>query len=858
MLMSGLTLHKDLICVAIQAAYLVECIDKETGQTKWQHLFQWLKDDKYEYKIPKTLRFIPDMTLGNKTQPCEEQYCEYLCIITRESIAKCYCPDGFILDVNGRNCTRNDVLHQKSLLLSNTSSICFVDVLSLTGMPIALNCILHWERSVSNVAVDSRRDKIYFEDIDNKKLMLLDVQSGQTTELFSISGVSGICVDWLTSDVYWAEKISGLIIFINERFPMEMPLFQNVDNPFSLTINPQNRTLYWLSGGVGTYKIEAGSTDGTKRWVVVDSQHLKYPTQLVYTSTDNRLSWSDVDGVYSVDLETSKIQSFPSSNIKSFTKYKGFIVILKNNNEALVIDTESTSLHQHSDFPGFKNVIAYDESEQPITKDLCRVRNGDCKHICIPKAEGTRTCQCRLGYKLESDKKACISSPLKHDFVLTVDFTHAAIFQVSMTDADVVAIDVNETMHPVNAIFHPLHRYLIYSDAMYREIRQLSLSGHSSGTLTNTGSFEPQALVVDPTTGHLIYSAVSSKSYIGILNMETKERKTVVPGLTSVYNIAIYPKKGFLFWSDLVYSASYIGRSYMDGSAMSNLIFKDILQPNSLTVDYKNELLYWTDGELRTINYCDLNGENRGVLLKDNTQKFMLFDISGDYFYFTALDDQKITKASLSNAKKVTWMNYTANFGKLHSLQVYGVKDIPVNGVCSKANGGCSTFCLPTASSRKCACPDGVKLLSDKKTCDGVTKCPEDIPNGRLSADCAPYFGNKCTLTCNPGYTTQIGEVLCQGTWNVSSLEQLCVAVVNERTMTDPTNDGAIAGGIVAASLAVTLVLVLIIIFLCRRASDSPTPDSGTIHYGAHSNGNSNGTRKASRVIIEEAPSNNT
>uniref|UniRef100_K1PJQ2 Low-density lipoprotein receptor-related protein 4 n=1 Tax=Magallana gigas TaxID=29159 RepID=K1PJQ2_MAGGI len=644
MLMSGLTLHKDLICVAIQAAYLVECIDKETGQTKWQHLFQWLKDGKYEYKIPKTLKFIPAMTLEN---------------ITR------------------------------------------------------------------------------------------------------------ICVDWLASDVYWAERTSGLIIFINERFPMEMPLFQNVDNPFSLTINPHNR-----------------------------------------------LFWSDVDGVYSLDMETSEIQSFPSSNIKSFTKYKGFIMILKNNNEALVIDTESNSLHQHLDSPGFGHVIVYDRSEQPATK-----------------------------------------APLKHEFVLTVDFTHAAIFQVSMTDAEVVAIDVNETMHPVNAIFHPLHRNLIYSDAMYREIRQLSLSGHSSVSLTNTGSFEPQALVVDPTTGHLIYSAVSSKSYIGILNMETKDRKTVVPGLTSVYNIAIYPKKGFLFWSDLVYSASYIGRSYMDGSAMSNLIFKDILQPNSLTLDYKNELLYWTDGELRTINYCDLNGENRGVLLNDNTKKFMLFDISGDYFYFTALDDQKITKASISNASEIAWMNYTANFGKLHSLQVYGVKDIPVNDVCSKANGGCSTFCLPTANSRKCACPDGVKLLSDRKTCDGVIKCPEDIPNGRLSPDCAPYFGNKCTFTCNPGFTTQTAEVLCQETWNVSSL---CVAVVTERAMTDPTNDGAIAGGIVAASLAVTLVLVLIIIFLCRRASDSPTPDSGTIHYGANSNGNSNGARKAFRVIIEEAPSNNT
>lgn len=85
----------------------------------------------------------------------------------------------------------NNVLPLKSLLLSNTSSICFVDILSLTGMPIALNCILHWERSISNVAVDSRQDKIYFEDTDSKKLTILDVRTGQKTEFFSISGVSG-------------------------------------------------------------------------------------------------------------------------------------------------------------------------------------------------------------------------------------------------------------------------------------------------------------------------------------------------------------------------------------------------------------------------------------------------------------------------------------------------------------------------------------------------------------------------------------------------------------------------------------------------------------------------------------------
>jgi hypothetical protein len=55
-----------------------------------------------------------------------------------------------------------------------------------------------------------------------------------------------------------------------------------------------------------------------------------------------------------------------------------------------------------------------------------------------------------------------------------------------MVDAAVVAIDVNETIRPVNAIFHS--HTLIYSDAMFREIRRLSMSGRESVTLTHTGT----------------------------------------------------------------------------------------------------------------------------------------------------------------------------------------------------------------------------------------------------------------------------------------------------------------------------------------------------------------------------------
>ena len=48
-------------------------------------------------------------------------------------------------------------------------------------------------------------------------------------------------------------------------------------------------------GGVGSYKIEAGSTDGTGRWVLVDSQHLKDPAGLIVSTKSNRYTeWSIV------------------------------------------------------------------------------------------------------------------------------------------------------------------------------------------------------------------------------------------------------------------------------------------------------------------------------------------------------------------------------------------------------------------------------------------------------------------------------------------------------------------------------------------------------------------------------------
>ena len=44
-----------------------------------------------------------------------------------------------------------------------------------------------------------------------------------------------------------------------------------------------------------------------------------------------------------------------------------------------------------------------------------------------------------------------------------------------------------------------------------------------------------------------------------------------------------------------------------------------------------------------------------------------------------------------------------------------------INPCNSTTNGGCSHLCLLNKDGQSCACPTGVRLLSDKKTCERGT-----------------------------------------------------------------------------------------------------------------------------------------
>ena len=83
--------------------------------------------------------------------------------------------------------------------------------------------------------------------------------------------------------------------------------------------------------------------------------------------------------------------------------------------------------------------------------------------------------------------------------------------------------------------------------------------------------------------------------------------------------MALYPMKGYMFWTDWGFRNPKIERALLDGSDRMELVNRTVLRdigwPNGLAIDYTSSLVYWTDAKIRLIYRMDLDGGNSSIHL---------------------------------------------------------------------------------------------------------------------------------------------------------------------------------------------------------------------------------------------------
>lgn len=536
----------------------------------------------------------------------------------------------------------------------------------------------------------------------------------------SLESPAGLAIDWVTNKLYWTDAGTDRIEVANTDGSMRTVLiWENLDRPRDIVVEPMGGYMYWTDWGASP-KIERAGMDASSRQVIISS-NLTWPNGLAIDYGSQRLYWADA-GMKTIEfagLDGSKRKVLIGSQLPhpfGLTLYGQRIYWTDWQTKSIQSADRLTGLDRETLQENLENLMdihVFHRQRPPVTT-LCAVENGGCSHLCLrsPNPSGF-SCTCPTGINLLRDGKTC--SPGMNSFLI-----FARRIDVRMVSLDIpyfadVVVPINMTMKNTIAIgVDPLEGKVYWSDSTLHRISRASLDGSQHEDIITTGLQTTDGLAVDA-IGRKVYWTDTGTNRIEVGNLDGSMRKVLVwQNLDSPRAIVLYHEMGFMYWTDWGENAK-LERSGMDGSDRTVLINNNLGWPNGLTVDKTSSQLLWADAHTERIEVADLNGANRHTLVSPVQHPYGL-TLLDSYIYWTDWQTRSIHRADKSTGSNVILVR--SNLPGLMDIQAVDRAQPLGFNKCGSRNGGCSHLCLPRPSGFSCACPTGIQLKGDRKTCD--------------------------------------------------------------------------------------------------------------------------------------------
>ncbi|KAL3196246.1 hypothetical protein MRX96_015548 [Rhipicephalus microplus] len=265
---------------------------------------------------------------------------------------------------------------------------------------------------------------------------------------------------------------------------------------------------------------------------------------------------------------------------------------------------------------------------------------------------------------------------------------------------NVVAVDVDTT-----------DEQIYYADAERHVIQSCDTDGRRVKDVVSFGLETLGGLAVD-TIGRKLYWTDSGRSLIEVSELDGKHRHVLVwKDVDSPRAIVLHYRKGAMFWTDWG-NKIRIESADMDGENRALLVQDSLGWPHGLTIDKESSRLVWADAKLHVIESTGLDGKNRKVIARDVAHPYGVLAFSG-HLYWTDWETKAIHR---SDTNGQNGQMIRANLAGLMDIHGVNTEYAGIN-VCGRTNGGCSHLCLRKPHGYSCACPTGILLKSDDRTC---------------------------------------------------------------------------------------------------------------------------------------------
>lgn len=268
-------------------------------------------------------------------------------------------------------------------------------------------------------------------------------------------------------------------------------------------------------------------------------------------------------------------------------------------------------------------------------------------------------------------------------------------------------------------------------------------------------------MAVDP-IGRLLFWTDTIQDVINVTRLDNSSNVGVVvkkegemPRL-----LMIHPMRRLIFWTNVGANPQLV-RARFDGS--HRIVIKNVGQNiTAIALDLDKDMVVWAEGS--QVFMCNIDGENQYPFLSDNKGVITQLAIHADSLYWLERGYQQLRKfhfkstnhesVKLSNSNQITDLVAIQYPMQAHS--------------CAFAHH-CSHICIGNETHVLCACPQGLALQDDRRTCSAVPDCGRDFFTcGRdhtttgSNSDCIPA-GWRCDgqMDCQDG-TDEIGCPACK------------------------------------------------------------------------------------------------
>ncbi|GLH14008.1 Putative vitellogenin receptor [Gryllus bimaculatus] len=635
--------------------------------------------------------------------------CSHLCLLAPKPRGySCACPIGIQLGKNLKTCAPGPTnslifahrvdIRQISLDVSYT-----VDV--VLPLPPLKNAIA--------VDVDRKTGEIYWTDTAEDVIQKA-TPDGKNIETVIVDGLEtadGIVVDSTGRKIYWTDKgRKSIEVAELDGQNRKVLVWMDLESPRAITLHYHLGLMYWSDWGKNA-RIEQAHMDGKNRTILV-SENLGWPNGLAIDRPAGRIYWCDGKRK---TIESTDLSGHDRHVIVTEVPHPYGLVIVGSH--VYWTDWHTEALHRADKRNGSESIVIRDKLEglmdirsvqvDNFMENACGPNNGGCSHLCLRRPDGF-SCACPTGTLLREDDRTCSTPPSKY----LLFATRSTLARVSLDTPELwdVTLPIPEVHNAIAVDFHWGRQKVYYTDVHLDIIRSVDMHNLShTEVIVSSNLTTPDGLAVDWIADN-IYWTDAGRKVLEVARLDGTSRKTVIwEGLDEPRALAIFPRKGFLYWTDWGDNPK-IERSMLDGTSRTVVISTDLGFPNGLALDYEARRLYWVDALRDRIETSDLYGLNRVQLVPEATHPFGLTQY-GDHIYWTDW-----YKKSVERADKRTGKDRIVIRTDLDGvMEIRAVAEGRQMGwtPCAVNNGGCSHLCFYRPKGYVCACPD----IPDERQC---------------------------------------------------------------------------------------------------------------------------------------------